>query len=106
TRYGLLTGRYAWRTRLKYRVLDGFDPPLIEPGRVTVASLLKDQGYTTAAIGKWHLGLQWTDRSGAPVPAVPIDRRQPPRVGHDVDYTRPFSGGPLAVGFDRFFGIS
>ena len=106
TRYGLLTGRYCWRTRLKHRVLDGFDPPLIEPGQVTVASLLKQQGYATAGIGKWHLGLGWTDTSGAPVPAVSLDRTQPPRSGHDVDFTRPFTGGPRAIGFDHFFGIS
>ena len=106
TRYGLLTGRYCWRTRLKYRVLDGFDPPLIEPGQVTVASLLKKQGYATAAIGKWHLGMQWTDTNGNPVPAVPLERTGPPRSGSDVDYTRPLGGGPLAVGFDHYFGIS
>lgn len=106
TRYALLTGRYCWRTRLKYRVLDGFDPPLIEPGQVTVASLLKESGYTTAAVGKWHLGLQWTDKSGSAVAAVPLDRIAPPRPGHDVDFTRPFTGGPTAVGFDQFFGIS
>jgi arylsulfatase A len=106
TRYGLLTGRYCWRTRLKYRVLDGFDPPLIEPGQVTVPSLLKRHGYTTACVGKWHLGLQWTDKEGKPVPAVPLDRSQPPRAGYEVDYTRPFTGGPTAVGFDRYFGIS
>ena len=57
TRYGLLTGRYAWRTHLQRGVLDGTDdPPLIAAGRLTVASFLKQQGYTTAAIGKWHLG--------------------------------------------------
>ncbi|MEN3940733.1 arylsulfatase [Prosthecobacter sp. SYSU 5D2] len=106
TRYGLLTGRYCWRTRLKYRVLDGFDPPLIEPGQVTVASLLKEQGYRTACIGKWHLGMQWTDKNGQPVPAVPLDRREPPRAGFEVDFTKPFTGGPVAVGFDHYFGIS
>jgi arylsulfatase A len=105
-RYALLTGRYSWRTRLKYRVLDGFDPPLIEPGQVTAASFLKQNGYATACIGKWHLGLQWTDTRGAPLPAVPLDRTEPPRPGHDVDFTKPFTGGPTAVGFDRYFGIS
>ena len=106
TRYGLLTGRYSWRTRLKYRVLDGFDPPLIEPNRVTVPSLLRQHGYATACVGKWHLGLQWTNTDGQPVPAVPLDRREPPRPGHDVDFTKPFTGGPTAVGFDHYFGIS
>ncbi|WP_339730468.1 arylsulfatase [uncultured Gimesia sp.] len=106
TRYGILTGRYCWRTRLKYRVLDGFDPPLIEQDQTTVPSLLKQAGYDTACVGKWHLGMQWTDKNGQPVPAVPIDRRQRPRVGDNVDYTKPVTGGPLANGFDFYFGIS
>ncbi len=106
TRYGILTGRYAWRTRLKYRVLDGLDPPLIQPHQLTVPTLLKQHGYDTACVGKWHLGLQWTDRNGQPVPAVPIDRKTRPRAGTDVDYTRPFRGGPTDVGFDWYFGIS
>lgn len=84
TRYGLLTGRYAWRTRLKKSVLNGYSPLLIEPGRLTIASLLKPLGYTTAAIGKWHLGF------GTAEPA---------------DFSRPLDPGPNSVGFDYFFGI-
>lgn len=106
TRYGILTGRYCWRTRLKYRVLDGFDPPLIEPDRVTVPSLLRENGYTTHCVGKWHLGMTFTDKEGNPMPAVPLDRREPPRPGHEVDFTVPIQGGPVAVGFDTWFGIS
>lgn len=106
TRYGILTGRYCWRTRLKARVLDGFDPPLIEQDRVTVPSLLRDAGYDTACVGKWHLGMTWTDQNGDPMPAVPIDRRTPPRPGDEVDFSIPVTGGPTAVGFDTYFGIS
>jgi arylsulfatase A-like enzyme len=57
TRYSLMTGRYNWRSRLQQGVLGGLSPRLIEAGRETVASLLKTQGYHTACIGKWHLGL-------------------------------------------------
>ncbi|MDF1860556.1 MAG: arylsulfatase [Verrucomicrobiales bacterium] len=106
TRYGILTGRYCWRTRLKYRVLDGFDPPLIEPAQVTVPTLLRKAGYDTHCVGKWHLGMQWTDRNGAAVPAVPIDRKAPPRPGFNIDFSRPVTGGPIDVGFDTYFGIS
>lgn len=105
TRYSLLTGRYHWRTRLKSGVLDGLSPPLIEADRVTMASFLGDHGYATACIGKWHLGLQWTRQDGSP---EDVDRAEQGgvRPGYDVDYSRPFTGGPLALGFDRFFGIS
>ncbi|MBL8229039.1 MAG: arylsulfatase [Bryobacterales bacterium] len=84
TRYGILTGRYCWRTKLKQGVLDGESPYLLEPGRVTVASMLKQRGYRTAAIGKWHLGL-----------------------GNDpkTDYAKVLRPGPLEAGFDSFFGI-
>src|SRR5262249_15498092 len=84
TRYGLLTGRYCWRTRLTKGVLQGYDPLLIEPGRPTIASLLKGRGYATGGFGKWHLGLG--------------DAAQ-------TDYGRPLRPGPATVGFDTFFGI-
>jgi arylsulfatase A-like enzyme len=84
TRYGILTGRYCWRTRLKRGVLQGYDPLLIEPGRLTVPGLLKKHGYATACIGKWHLGLG---------------------KGRKTDYRRLLKPGPRSLGFDRFFGI-
>ena len=106
TRYGILTGRYAWRTRMKFRVLDGFDPPLIEEGRLTVPALLKQHGYNTACVGKWHLGMQWTEKSGEAVPYIPVETKGRPRAGADVDYSRPVTGGPTARGFDQYLGIS
>ena len=56
SRYGILTGRYAWCTWLRSGVLTAYDPPLIAAGRLTVPALFKQHGYTTACIGKWHLG--------------------------------------------------
>jgi arylsulfatase A-like enzyme len=103
TRYGLMTGRYCWRSRLKKGVLDGFDPPLIESGRTTAASFLKKQGYATACFGKWHLGMQWTQKDGQPVGIRTIGGFRP---GFDVDYTKPTTGGPNDHGFDTYFGIS
>ena len=97
TRYGLLTGRYAWRTSLKSGVLWGYSPLLIEEDRVTLASLLRAQGYHTAAIGKWHLGMGSLEANYFEAPIV--DGRD---TSFDFGYLRP---GPNEVGFDYFFGI-
>ncbi len=102
TRYGILTGRYAWRSRLKSGVLGGYSPHLIEPGRLTVASLLKRNGYHTAGIGKWHLGLDWSTRQ----PSAFGDGIEPKGPISAVDYTRPIRNGPTALGFDYYYGIS
>jgi arylsulfatase A-like enzyme len=103
TRYGLLTGRYCWRTKLQSGVLGGLSPPLIEPGRPTLASVLRKQGYHTACVGKWHLGLGWELKPGAAVNPLGIETREQVQ---GVDYAKPFAGGPLAFGFDHFFGIA
>jgi arylsulfatase A-like enzyme len=105
TRYGLLTGRYAWRTRMKSGVLDGFSPPLIEADRMTLASMLRDNGYATGCVGKWHLGLQWTRLDGTMESNDRGDARGV-RSGTQIDYQRGFAGGPIAVGFTSFFGIA
>ncbi len=99
TRYGILTGRYAWRTRLQSGVLWGYSPPLIEPDRMTVASLLHAQGYHTACAGKWHLGLGWHTTDGVK-PGDGADE-----AGKNIDYSRPVSDGPTTHGFDYFYGI-
>lgn len=91
SRYAILTGRYNWRSWLKQGVTWGYSPPLLEPGRMTVASLLKQHGYATGCVGKWHLGLDWM-RTGV--------REE------DVDFGQPFSDCPATHGFDYFFGIS
>ena len=102
TRYGLLTGRYSWRISLKSGVLDGFGPPLIEPGEDTMASLLRRSGSRTAVVGKWHLGMRWLDKGG-----WAVQRRSGGfRSGDDVDYTIELRGGPLDVGFETCFGVS
>jgi arylsulfatase A-like enzyme len=97
TRYALLTGRYAWRTRLQRGVLLPWGTPLIAPERMTVESLLKDHGYATACIGKWHLGWDWPTRDGRP-PESGADRLS------NVDFSRPIANGPTTRGFDLYFG--
>jgi arylsulfatase A len=103
TRYGLLTGRYAWRTRLKSGVLGGMSPPLIGPGRQTIAHLLAAQGYATACIGKWHLGMGWARKPGTP---AFDDRIEQGADGWNADFTQAVTRGPTSVGFTRYFGIS
>jgi arylsulfatase A-like enzyme len=103
TRYGLMTGRYAWRSKLKNGVLGGLSPRLIEPGRLTVASMLKDEGYRTGCVGKWHLGMDWVVKPGKAVTELGIESAD---QVHNVDYTQPIKNGPTSVGFDYYFGIS
>jgi arylsulfatase A-like enzyme len=91
TRYGLLTGRYPARIA-QFGVLTTFSPPIIPTNRLTVASLLRQQGYHTACIGKWHLGLNWVDGKPGKENEVPLGAR--------------FTEGPNALGFDYFCGFT
>jgi arylsulfatase A-like enzyme len=97
SRYGFLTGRYAFRSRLKSGVLPPWGRPLIEKSRLTVPELLRQNGYATAAFGKWHLGWDWPTKDGKPA-------RSPDGVGN-VDFSRPIANGPTTRGFDYYFGV-
>lgn len=103
TRYGIMTGRYNWRSPLQSGVLGGLSPRLIEPGRMTVASMLKDHGYATACIGKWHLGMDWVKQAGKEVTELSVET---PDQVHNVDYSQPIKNGPNSVGFDYYYGIA
>ena len=98
TRYAIQTGRYGWRTRLQRGVLALFDPPLIEPERVTLPELLRDAGYATGAFGKWHLGLDFATTDGG------IARMDGDRAPDNVDLKATVLGGPLEHGYDVYFG--
>jgi arylsulfatase A-like enzyme len=103
TRYGTMTGRYSWRTKLQHGVLGGLSPRLIEKKRLTVPAMLKQAGYETAAIGKWHLGMDWVVKPGQTVAELNIESSE---QAWSVDFTKPHRNGPLSVGFDYYFGIA
>lgn len=97
SRYSLMTGRYCWRTSLQQHVTRGYDAPLIPESRLTIASLLKNQGYNTAMIGKWHIGLTMPTVDNAPITKTGLS---------NVDWSGEIKGGPYDLGFDYFYGIS
>lgn len=118
SRYSLLTGRYHWRSRLQQGIVEKWERPLITPERLTIAGFARQAGYQTAAIGKWHLGWVWPideqdkahfTRFGA------FERKSKDSVTQAIatdddraawtrTFSRPIKGGPLAVGFDSYFG--
>ena len=89
TRYGLITGRYNWRSRLARGVLHGDSPHLIPDERATMADVLKGAGYHTAMLGKWHLGWDWALK----------------KDGKTIDFTKPVTNGPDINGFDTYKGF-
>ena len=93
-----LPGADNWRSALKSGVLNGYSNRLIEPGRLTVPEFLRQHGYRTACVGKWHLGMDWARKEG--------DQSRKIDTGWEVDYSGPITNGPLTVGFDDYFGIS
>lgn len=107
SRYSIMTGRYSWRTSLKSGVLTWFAQPLIEPGRTTLASLLKRNGYYTACIGKWHLGFNWPLKDTLiEEPQKTVFNSWERTTQQYIDFSRPVTGGPLEKGFDYYFGIA
>ena len=116
TRYTLLTGRYHWRTRLQSGIVGYLERPLIAPDRLTIGSLLKQHGYRTGMIGKWHLGWDWPIApeqrplftgfggkvgGGGEVTTSISDAH---RVAWKEVYAKPIGGGPVTRGFDTYFG--
>jgi len=102
TRYSVLTGRYPWRSWKTSGVLMGFSAPLIGRDTPTVGQVLRQSGYRTVAVGKWHLGMTWTMKDGTTV--KPPDMG--PRDGSLIDFTVPIKDAPTTRGFDYFFGTS
>ncbi len=99
TRYGILTGRYNWRSSLKSGVLSGYSKSLIKQERTTIAEFLKGNGYKTAYIGKWHLGWDWSIIEDNDKPRDNLNARP------KVDFSKPVKNGPATHGFDYSYGF-
>ncbi|WP_405575602.1 arylsulfatase [Winogradskyella sp. Asnod2-B02-A] len=97
TRYGIMTGRYSWRTKLQSGVVSGFAPDLIKEDRPTIGNFLKDQGYHTAIIGKWHLNFQYIDSISQTT--IRKKGRNLPPIGATIP------DGPIHRGFDYYHGF-
>ena len=101
TRYGLLTGQMPFRVRNGGTVFAGVGgPSLIAPGRFTMPGMLKDCGYATACVGKWHVGMTFFDKDGQPVRGNGVE------AVRQVDFSKPIEGGPTDHGFQSFFGTA
>ena len=116
SRYGLLTGRYNWRSTLQAGIVNPFGDPLIARDRLTMGGLLQRHGYRTGCIGKWHLGMGWDfDRTDAFLPdrdtfrsdVFPHDREatDAERETWREAFAKPTTGGPTTRGFDWYFGV-
>ncbi len=101
SRYSLMTGQMAFRVPNGGTVFQGVGgPSLIAPGRLTLPAMLKKQGYSTVAVGKWHVGLTFHDKAGESIHSGKLGDVE------RIDYSRRIEGGPLDHGFDRFFGTA
>lgn len=101
TRYSLMTGQMAFRVPRGGTVFTGTGgPSLIAPGRLTLPAMLQRQGYSTAAVGKWHVGLTFRDAEGQPIQDGRLESVK------RIDFARRIEGGPLDHGFEKFFGTA
>lgn len=98
TRYGIITGRYNWRSVLQSSVLTSYSMPLIADTIYTLPQMLKKNGYNTACLGKWHLGMSWATKSGG--------YSNDQTAESDIDFTKPIKYTPTHYGFDYYFGIA
>ncbi|WP_372795051.1 sulfatase-like hydrolase/transferase [Pontiella sp.] len=111
SRYALMTGRYCWRTELKGGVNGGYSPSLLESDRFTFAKMFQSLGYTTAMVGKWHIGMQFYDPNGDPISDLNnnnnvLDNDDSTTSGDLIDFSRAISNTPYHSGFDYYFGTT
>ena len=104
SRYAMLTGRYAWRGKMKAGRLNPWEETAISADRLTLPKMLKTQGYHSACIGKWHLGMDWPWKGGEKPPVSVIGLGTSKATCAMFDWSKPITGGPLGAGFDYYFG--
>jgi arylsulfatase A len=106
SRYALLTGRYHWRDFND--IVHSMGPSVFKENQVTLPKILKENGYHTAAIGKWHLGWDWEAirKKDFTQKEKIIRRKKEFEIwpAQAYDWNKKISGGPLSVGFDSYFG--
>ncbi len=100
SRYSVLTGRMAFRTGVKGVFTGAGGPCMISEERLTLPGMLREKGYTTACIGKWHIGLSFPDKDGFPIHDGSL------KAIERIDYSRPITDAPIHRGFDHFFGTA
>lgn len=105
TRYGIMTGRYPWREKVK--IAPNYGSRIMPKGQETVATFLQGQGYKTFMIGKWHLGTSWTMKDGSVMKSrKSMSTKATLTEDKEIDFNAPFYGGPTDHGFDSWFGIA
>jgi arylsulfatase A len=103
SRYALLTGRFHWRKF--HGIVNSFEPPVLNAAELTLPEMLKQHGYRTACVGKWHLGWNWSDIQKPGVKQqADVKKRNNGFAPDAFDWSKPISGGPLSHGFDYYFG--
>jgi len=111
SRYGILTGRYNWRTRMQHGIVGTYGKPLIATNRLTVGSLLQQHAYHTACVGKWHLGWNWPlekceyflhDNNADPAPDAASNEA---KTAWRKTFSQPIADGPITRGFNTYFGV-
>ncbi len=111
SRYAVMTGRYCWRTDLKGGVNGGYSLSLLEEDRFTFAKMFQSLGYTTAMVGKWHIGMQFYDPNGDPISDLNnsssvLDDDDSTISGDLIDFSHAISNTPYHSGFDYYFGTT
>jgi len=102
SRFALLTGSYHWRRQ--HGIVGPFGKPFFKDSDITLPQLLKNSGYTTACIGKWHLGWDWKFKNPPSGEVMQWGKMREVYLPQDIDWTKAIKGGPLDRGFDYYFG--